>query len=637
MQISSRLQQVRVYAVTTSYFKPKQLIYRVRTLFYFKFLHQFGWYRSRYEKLATGDEPYQPIEFAFVRPAATDLAALAEGTFTFLNRSVNLGVPTDWKPAAQTQLWLYNLYYFDYVRDIARQYQRSENDTSYQLFRRLAMEWMGDCPVATTAAWNPYPIALRVNNWLRAYTVFRPALELDTKFAADLRRSMYIQGVFLEKHLEYQLLNNHLLENGRTLWLLGHFFQGERAGRWRTLGYTILWRGLDENFLKDGGHDELSPMYHQIMLDMYQEVVDVMQSRNETVPAHLTDRLSGMRNWLATVLHPDGQVSLFNDAAMGIAGEPADFIGDAAVQSSGLAVLEDSGYFVFRDVSKGHFLMFDCGLMGPDHRLGHGHCDALSFELSIHGKRVIVDAGVSDYYGDLEWRDYYRSTRAHNTIVIDGAEQSEIWDRFRVARRARPRDVIWSENDTLAYVSAAHTGYQRLNEQVIHRRWVCWVDRRFWLICDRLEGHGTHVAESLLHFHPDISIIRAPEFSSGAENATTSRTALQQPALPGQVSCGDLNLSVQPWGFDEIKSYRGEHAPLQGWHSPEFGLDMENTVWGFTKELKLPAFSGYLLWPEKSKAVLNINKSGDTCEVEISARDRSYILDINNSGVSLRT
>ncbi len=428
---------VAPYAVTTSYLKPTQVVNRIRMVMYQKVLHRSRRYRSSYQRIATGDEMFTPIAFPYVRPAAADLAEIATGKFTFLNVAADLGVPTTWLPTSETRLWVYNLHYFDYARAIARQYQAEPSATTYHLFRRLVSEWIDNCPVATPLAWDAYPLSFRVNNWLRAYTVFQPELAKDPTFAKALRQSLYVQTSFLEKHLEYHLLNNHLLENGRTLWLAGNFFGGVDADRWRTKGRQIVWRGLEDNFLKDGGHDERSPMYHQIMLDMYQEIADVMESRNETVPKSLADQLDGMRRWLANVLHPDGELPLFNDSALGIAGDPADFVRNAPTNQDGLTALDESGYFVFRDAVKKHFLMFDCGPMGPDQRTGHGHCDALSFELSVAGKRMIVDAGVSDYYGDIQWRNYYRGTRAHNTVVVDGAEQSEIWDRFRVARRAR--------------------------------------------------------------------------------------------------------------------------------------------------------------------------------------------------------
>lgn len=607
--------------VTTCYLKPTQIVHRVLMLFRTRLLHRSERYLERFVNAADGAHDFTPLRFTVIRPSSNKLADIKAGRFTFLNRSCELGVPTNWLPQGQTRLWIYNLHYFDYIRTILIAHQERPSEEFYMLFRRLADEWIDSCPIASSQAWDSYPLSLRLNNWLRAYDVFGAELSADIPFAKKLRQSIHTQAAFLEKHLEYHLLNNHLLENGRTLWFAGLFFHGSDADRWQKTGYRILMNGLEDSFLDDGAHDEISPMYHQIMLDMYLEIADVMESRGEPIPDLLPERLEGMRHWLSAVLHPDGEVSLFNDSAMGIAGNPTDFIGSGYGASDGLTALPDSGYFIFRDLSKKHFFMFDCGTLGPDHRNQHGHCDALSYELSIAGQRMIVDSGVNDYYGDIDSRNFLRGTRAHNTVVVDDTEQSEIWDRFRVARRARPKDVIWAENKRLMYVTAAHTGYERLPGKVTHRRWACFVERKFWIVCDRLEGEGVHEVESFLHFHPETTVNQ--EFG-GTDSGQI-----------GEVVRGDTALQVLAWGQREVKQYYGETSPLQGWYSEEFNADTSNTVWGLTHRVALPAWSGYVLWPESSDASLEFEAFNDSAKLIVKGSGTCYQLSFNPAGVEL--
>ena len=157
----------------------------------------------------------------------------------------------------------------------------------------------------------------------------------------------------------------------------------------------------------------------------------------------------------------------------------------------------------------------------------------------------------------------------------------------------------------------------------MHRRWVCWVDRRFWVICDRLEGEGTHILESFLHFHPDVTEVSAPTQSDRDQ--------------VGVVTHGDATLRVLPWGLRNTRTYCGEDSPLQGWYAAEFGLNTRNTVWGFTENLQLPTWSGYVLWPEASAAALEVTESGDTCTLAIRAADRTYQLMIGPASVVLET
>jgi hypothetical protein len=261
-------------------------------------------------------------------------------------------------------------------------------------------------------------------------------------------------------------------------------------------------------------------------------------------------------------------------------------------------------------------LIFDCGPLGPDYFPSHGHCDTLSYELSLAGQRFIVDSGVGNYDGDLARRLYYRSTRAHNTVVVDDTEQSEIWDRYRVARRAHPLDVKWEEDGSeLAYVTGAHTGYRRLRGAITHRRWIAWVDHRFWLVCDLITGQGEHRVESLIHFHPDVEIRRTPNDTA------------QQPR--GEVRRGNTTLQILPWGAQQVTAYCGESDPIQGWTAPDFGLELKNVVWGFAQEAQLPSWGGYLLWPGQEEVTVDfaakMNLADEpTCWITVKTADRSY-------------
>ena len=147
--------------------------------------------------------------------------------------------------------------------------------------------------------------------------------------------------------------------------------------------------------------------------------------------------------FLAALRHPDGEIALFNDAAFGIAPEPArsSVRGPARPRGRRLRLRARSrttGYHVWRDGEDALFV--DAGPIGPDYLPAHGHGDMFSYELSLDGRRVVVDGGTSTYEAGAE-RDWVRSTRAHNTVEIAGADQCEFFGAFRVGRRGRPRDV----------------------------------------------------------------------------------------------------------------------------------------------------------------------------------------------------
>ncbi len=626
------MKQLARYAVTASYLRPLQIQYRLKSVLQRRLPQAMGRRGAWYARRENAAEDYKILDFPEVRCDPVDVQRIGAGEFTFLNRTMQLGRPVNWFADGQVRLWLYNLHYWHYATALGCAFAQEGNQQAYVVFRDMVREWIAGCPVATPTAWDAYPTSLRLANWLRAYSLFASRLEEDDVFATELRRSLFVQTSFLEKHLEYDLLNNHLIENGRALLLAGLFFEGRDAQRWRRKGEKILLAGLENDFLPDGGHDERSPMYHQAMLELYDEFATVLEANGRRVPQKLTQRLPELRQWLANVCHPDGQFALLNDAAFGIVRPASEALLGTEQDGDGLCALSDSGYYTLRDRKNEHFLIFDCGPLGPDHQPGHGHCDALSYELSVAGRRMVVDSGVSTYHGDLDWRTYYRSTRAHNTLVVDGAEQSEIWDRFRVARRAKVKSPRWSDRDpNLLYAAGAHSGYQRLNGNVVHRRYVCWVARRFWLVCDYIDGRGSHRLESLLHFHPDVTVVRTP---TGGEQETAGPAERRS----GKVCRDDVVLNVSSFGEHRISTQHGELSPIQGWYAPEFGLAHKNHVWNFCFEGNLPAWMGYVLSPEDVAPTVKASPGVDgSCRVTVQAGRDSYVICFNQNEVVLET
>jgi uncharacterized heparinase superfamily protein len=224
--------------------------------------------------------------------------------------------------------------------------------------------------------------------------------------------------------------------------------------------------------------------------------------------AEVVDELKGawlrMAGYLVWLRHPDGLVPLLNDGGMHALCEPDRML--ALGEQLGLAVgaspptggrhFPDAGLVVWRGDPWSVF--FDVGEIGADHVPGHGHADTLTLECSFQGRRLFVDPGTFGYDDD-ERRRYDRSTAAHNTVCIDGANSSEVWQIFRVGRRARLVDVRAAFGEHGFEATAAHTGYAHLAGRPIHRRRIATNADGVLKIVDSLEGRGTHrVAAGLL-------------------------------------------------------------------------------------------------------------------------------------------
>jgi uncharacterized heparinase superfamily protein len=156
--------------------------------------------------------------------------------------------------------------------------------------------------------------------------------------------------------------------------------------------------------------------------------------------------------------------------------------------------------------------VLDVGKIGPDYLPGHAHADSLSFELSLSGRRVLVDSGTSTYALGPE-RLRQRSTRAHNTVEINGVSSSEVWGSFRVARRASPADLDVLESGDMLRVRCAHDGYKRLKGSPVHRReWI--FDNSGIVVSDTIDGSYEH-ATARYQFHPDC-VLTNSDASTGS-------------------------------------------------------------------------------------------------------------------------
>lgn len=421
--------------------------------------------------------------------------------FNFFGRSAV--IKDDWNLEYLDKIWLYNLHYQDDLNAVCSRPAVSS---------RLVEYWIACNPPLSGNGWEPYCISLRVVNWIKFFTGMR-AGRVPTKWV----RSLETQCSVLEQQLEYHLLANHLFANAKALVFAGVFFSGSRGERWLSKGLSILDRQIVEQFCEDGGHFELSPMYHATLLWDLADLINLAQSVDIFELRH---RIAVLKNtfidgmvWLESMVHPDCDISFFNDSTLGIAPTIADLRAYGAFlnievpcfklhRKVSIRHFADSGYGVI-DWPDSARCIADVGMVGPDYQPGHAHADTLSCELSLFGQRVLVNSGISQY-GENAERNRQRSTAAHNTVEVDGENSSEVWAGFRVARRAYPLDVEYSETEDCIRLAASHSGFRRLKGKVTHSR--TWEARYFQLrVTDRLDGQYER-ALGFWHLHPNIRV-----------------------------------------------------------------------------------------------------------------------------------
>lgn len=471
-----KLSKLSLYYNTARFLRPIQVFNRVQRRF-----AQSA--QANYPVPSVCKRTKSPISF-IDKPKSI----LKDNQFRFLNEERAVPNQASWNEKSIPKLWLYNLHYHDGL---------SCPKTPHELKRNLIERWITENPVGHGNGWEPYPLSLRIVNWVKWLLDGNEPVE-------GMLESLASQVHSLTRQLEYHLLGNHLFANAKALVFAGCFFEGAIADNWRQKGLKILREEIPEQFLEDGAHFELSTTYHATLTEDLLDVINVTRAYDQNVPEDWKRMARKAVVWQQTMTQPDGLPPLFNDAAYGISPSFAEiktFAGRLGIETrepdaESLTDLPTSGYFRYE--GDNYSFLGDTGQIGPDYIPGHAHCDMLNFALFAHGQPVIVDTGISTYeVGDR--RHIERSTAAHNTVQLGDGEQSEIWSAFRVARRAR---IIQRDVDQNSVVAA----YRNYNNSYIHRRDFEFGQQQI-LLMDNVEHSKNNLpATARFHVQPDLDV-----------------------------------------------------------------------------------------------------------------------------------
>jgi uncharacterized heparinase superfamily protein len=462
----------------------------------------------------------------WVPGACREASITASGGFRFLNVEADLPTRGGWNDPHRDKLWLYNLHYFDDLNADGSANREAPH-------RALIERWIAENPPGQGNGWEPYPASLRIVNWVKW-------LARGNAPVPGMLDSLAQQTRWLARRLEWHLLGNHLFANAKGLAFAGALFSGPEARRWSATAAGLICDQLPEQILPDGGNFERSTMYHAIFLEDVLDLLNLTRWKPATFTRALGETLAetsaAMLAWLDGMTHPDGEIALFNDAAIGIAPSLAELAAyavrlDVSVpgceRRSGCTLTEwpDSGYI--RMACGAATLLADIGPVGPDYLPAHAHADTLSFELSLGVERVVVNGGTSRYGSGAE-RNFERSTAAHSTVEVAGQDSSEVWGGFRVARRARPFDRRTAGGGASVELSCSHDGYRRLAGRPIHRRDWRLVPGGLSVSDTVLPDRHSAVARFILH--PEIRVEARGE---GRYTLTTPRGQLIAVTISG--------------------------------------------------------------------------------------------------------
>jgi len=405
---------------------------------------------------------------------------------------------TDWAQADEPLLWRFHLHYWDWAWALVPGPAAAAPPDSREWFAALWRSWQAAVAGGRGEAWWPYPASLRAWSWCGLHRPLVAGTPIEGAFTASLAA----HAGFLRRHLETDVGGNHLIKNLKALAGLAMFFGDDRL---LARALRRLHRQLAVQVLADGGHYERAPAYHcQVLADLI-DVAGLLTSAGREPAAELTEAISRMRRWLGCVLTPTGKVPLLND------GYPVDdtlvrLLEPGPVPGDPLTVLPDTG--LARMASGRWQVLADIGPPCPGTLPGHAHADTLSCLVFMDGLPLMVDTGTSGYApGPV--RMYERSTAAHNALVVDGADSTQVWGAFRAARLARVSGVTTEADGSILAVEAEHDGFTQRPGRPRHRR-------RWTLTCsglridDLVTGRGQHEVTIYWHLAPGSALRLVP-------------------------------------------------------------------------------------------------------------------------------
>src|SRR5262245_19654918 len=443
-------------------------------------------------------------------------------------------------------------------------------DPRYALAIRAQVDsWIEQCPEGRGPNWcSSLELGIRLINWSIAWQLIggsRARLFGDEEGVAFRERwlkSIYEQARMIVDNLSrFSSANNHLIGEAAGVYIAASTWpMWPQMRAWGERCREILEEECHRQNAPDGGNREQAFGYQTFVLDFLLLAGLAARARGEDFSPVYWRRLEAMIGCLASMTCFSGQLPMIGDADDGyvvrLATEPgfsphgsliatgavlfdrpdlavkagtADsktvtLLGVSAVRT--LARLKQRGRTGFRPrmqfSESGYYLMgagfetpdevrllVDAGSLGYLSLAAHGHADALSFVLSIGDREFLVDPGTFAYHTDPAWRRYFRSTRAHNTLVVDGEDQSAQAGNFMWTDHARARCIEFEAGGSHQRFVGEHQGYERLEDPVVHRREIIYDARRHVIeVSDLLRCAGEHRAIRAWHFSEHCQVER---------------------------------------------------------------------------------------------------------------------------------
>jgi len=509
--------------------------------------------------------------------------------------------------------WVWELNRHHHTVTLARAFLATGDERFAEAVCAQIAGWIAANPYGVGVNWtSALEMALRPINWLYALALIAPSAALDAARFARYQLSIAEQIAYVERHRSaFSSANNHLVGEVAGMALAGLMLPWlPRADAWRRAGLATLAAEIPRQIHPDGVPAEQAFHYLAFVLDFNLLVWLTAARLGQGAPPEWHHRLGAAASFLAHALdghgHPpavgdsddawvlrlDDRPGASNEASL--VATAAALLGDPALRAAaawdeksewllgpegeaafaavppgpppGSRLFRAGGYAVMRAGDR--VVTFDCGPLGFLSTAAHGHADALSLTLHDRAGPLLADPGTYAYQEGAEWRRFFRGTAAHNTVRVDGRDQSEMRGTFLWGRRASTTLLDWRSDERRDVAAAEHDGYAPVG--VTHRRAVAFLKPDWIVVRDELRGAGAHTVELLWHL-PD-----------GAELELVGELA--------RCAAGGRRWAIMgvDWVGGRMEVACGREEPRQGWHSPRYGVVAPAPALSVTRGGELP-------------------------------------------------
>lgn len=372
----------------------------------------------------------------------------------------------------------------------------------------------------------------------------------------EFRNAVAGLAVYHARHVEgrvsqYSSAGNHTIAEAVGLLYAGTLLKGHpRARAWQKSGLAHLRREADRQVDSDGGGLEQATWYLLFITDLLGLAQALLAHAGLAAEPQLDAALRRAREFLNTVATGPGDLPKVGDADDGFAlwrrlriswADRSRGPHQVSWRANGLSLVR---------YGEGDRLIFLHNPLGMAPAYAHGHADSLSVLFRWEGSEVLIDPGTCQYGDRSQYREYFRSTAAHNTVTVDSADQAEQLTAFMWRRPFNTALLLSRFEPDCAWLLASHDGYR--SRGVVHRRGVVYRERRFLAVWDSFEGSGA--ANVALHWHLGCSVHAINSPLRQAELRLANGRAIQFEVSEGVPT-----------------HVRGSLDPLLGWRSDRYG------------------------------------------------------------------